>query len=103
MANRFGPFVLPTLAESVLATVLGVGYGLLTGRFRFAMGHLYAWWWNLRRLNEVRAIRARTAVLRAGSVGPEPLGQVPPHAPRSLGSCRRGGEDLRHRRCGQIG
>ena len=82
LANRLGPRSLAVLAESVAATFLGLVYGLLAGRFRFVWGHLSAWGWNLRRLDEVRAIRARTAALRADAAGPPPLAQVPHHALR---------------------
>ena len=82
LANRLGPRFPAVLAESMAATFLGLVYGLLAGRFRFVWGHLSAWGWNLRRLDEVRAIRARTAALRAAAAGPPPLAQVPHHALR---------------------
>ena len=82
LTNRPGPHLLAVLAESVVVTFLGVAYGLLAGRFLLAWGHLSAWGWNLRRLNEVRASRSRMAALRAGGAGPPSLTQVPHHALR---------------------
>ncbi len=42
------------VAELAAATVLGVAYGLLTGRFRHVWGLLSAWPWNLRRWSGIR-------------------------------------------------
>ena len=46
------------VAELLLATLLGVAYGLLTGRFRHVRGLIAAWPWNLRRLGSARARRS---------------------------------------------
>ncbi|MEE2767919.1 MAG: hypothetical protein VX833_01745 [Actinomycetota bacterium] len=82
LSNRSAPALIPILVESMFATLLGVAYALLAGRFRFAAGHLSAWGWNLKRLGGVRAMRRRTAALRVAAVGPFPAALVPYHALR---------------------
>ena len=71
------------VAELAAATVLGVAYGLLTGRFRHAWGLLSAWPWNLARRSGVsqrRRIIARHRRVDPGRVvaGPD----MPHHAVR---------------------
>ena len=46
------------VAELLLATLLGIAYGLLVGRFRHVRGLIAAWPWNLRRLGSARARRS---------------------------------------------
>ena len=46
------------VAELMLATLLGVAYGLLVGRFRHIRGLVAAWPWNLRRMASARSRRA---------------------------------------------
>ncbi|MDG2426917.1 MAG: glycosyltransferase [Acidimicrobiales bacterium] len=47
----------------VVATLGGVAYGLLAGRFRHAFGLLAAWPWNLRRIRSARQLFAGSSAL----------------------------------------
>jgi GT2 family glycosyltransferase len=65
MLTCYGRFhLLRVLPQAIVLAVGSVVYSLLTGRTRRAGDVASAWRWNLRRLSEIRANRARLAQLR---------------------------------------
>jgi len=67
------------VVELAAATVLGVAYGLLTGRFRHVWGLLSAWPWNLRRRSGARHRRRIIAKHRRVDPGRVVAGPNMPH------------------------
>ncbi|MDP7411610.1 MAG: hypothetical protein QF538_07540, partial [Acidimicrobiales bacterium] len=67
------------VAELAAATVLGVAYGLLTGRFRHVWGLLSAWPWNLHRRPGARHRRRIIAKHRRVDPGRVVAGPDMPH------------------------
>lgn len=66
----------------VLASLLGVAYGLVTGRFRHAWGLVAAWPWNMRRIASARRLRHRSS--EAAPLGPVEPVAVSHHAFRRV-------------------